>query len=331
MQTYSPIFQDVTSSPRFSRASIASNAGPSNASTSSKNQRTSAERDGDDKSYDRIQNSPVKHQGLNGLKNIGNTCFMNSVIQCLSNTKQLLEYVRKDLYVNDINTTISGMKGALIRAFSQVIKELWSEDPGDRVVNTVSLKSQIQRFAPRFMGYAQQDAQEFLRYLLEGLHEDVNRVSSKPTPILTEIEERLSDSEKSAESWNRYLRMDNSKIVDIFVGQLKSTLKCTHCGHCSVTFDPFWDLSLPIPQKSGSVRLSQCLEYFTREETLDGDEKPVSLIFAVFVHEFVVFTSFFYGLFSRVVFTCFFFRHVLNARRGGSARNLSVYRSSQKY
>lgn len=159
----------------------------------------------------------------------------------------------------------------------QVIKELWSEDPGDRVVNTVSLKSQIQRFAPRFMGYAQQDAQEFLRYLLEGLHEDVNRVATKPTPILTEIDEKLSDSEKASESWQRYLRMDNSKIVDTFVGQLKSTLRCTHCGHCSVTFDPFWDLSLPIPQKAGSVRLSQCLESFTREETLDGDEKPVSI------------------------------------------------------
>lgn len=70
--------------------------------------------------------------------------------------------------------------------------------------------------------------------------------------------------------------MDNSKIVDIFVGQLKSTLKCTYCGHCSVTFDPFWDLSLPIPQKVGPIRLQQCLDSFTREETLDGDEKPVS-------------------------------------------------------
>lgn len=85
---------------------------------------------------------------------------------------------------------------------------------------------------------------------------------------------RFSDAEKAAESWQRYLRTENSKIVDIFVGQLKSTLRCTHCGHCSVTFDPFWDLSLPIPQRTGQLRLSQCLEYFTKEETLDGDEKP---------------------------------------------------------
>nr|CAI5844902.1 unnamed protein product [Callosobruchus analis] len=222
----------------------------------------------------RSTTTSAKTLGLNGLKNIGNTCFMNSVIQCLSNTRWLLEYLKKDGHLRDINTSISSMKGALIKAFAEVIKELWSEDSSDRVVNTVSLKSQIQRFAPRFMGYAQQDAQEFLRYLLEGLHEDVNRVTEKPKPILTEIDDTLSDSEKAQESWRRYLRLENSKIVDHFVGQLKSTLKCTFCGHSSVTFDPFWDLSLPIPQRTGLLRLSQCLDSFTREETLDGDEKP---------------------------------------------------------
>ena len=81
------------------------------------------------------------------------------------------------------------------------------------------------------------------------------------------------------EAWKRYLRYDDSKIVDMFVGQLKSCLECSVCGHCSVTFDPFWDLSLPIPSKSGQVRLAQCLDLFTKEEVLDGDERPVSFYF----------------------------------------------------
>lgn len=99
------------------------------------------------------------------------------------------------------------------------------------------------------------------------------------------------DAEKAQQSWMRYLRMDNSRIVDIFVGQLKSTLRCTHCQHSSVTFDPFWDLSLPVPQKTGQLRLSQCLDSFTKEETLDGDEKPVSglnvFLFACYIFSFL--------------------------------------------
>lgn len=111
---------------------------------------------------------------------------MNSVLQCLSNTRPLLDFLLKDEYKRDINTTTSSMKGALINEFSEVIHELW-EVGGDHVVNTSKLKTHIQRFAPRFIGYSQQDAQEFLRYLLEGLHEDVNRVKVKPQPIHTDI------------------------------------------------------------------------------------------------------------------------------------------------
>lgn len=124
------------------------------------------------------------------------------------------------------------------------------------------------------MGYSQQDAQEFLRYLLEGLHEDVNRITAKPSAITTDIDDSFSDNEKATEAWRRYVRYESSKIVDMFVGQFKSTLKCTVCGHASVTFDPFWDLSLPIPSRSSNIRLSQCFELMTKEEVLDGDEKP---------------------------------------------------------
>jgi len=210
--------------------------------------------------------------GTGGLKNLGNTCFMNSVIQCLSNTKLLVDYLLSDSYTQDINTTNSSMKGSLIKAFSTLIKGLWK--PGSRVIDPSSLKGAVQRFAPRFSGYNQEDSQEFLRYLLEGLHEDVNRVTVKPQPINTEIDSNLSVQDQGMEAWKRYLRRDDSKLVDIFVGQLKSTLRCSTCDYESVTFEPFWDLSLPIPSRSGEVSLTECMEAFTKEEVLDGDEMP---------------------------------------------------------
>ena len=109
------------------------------------------------------------------------------------------------------------------------------------------------------------------------------------------------DSEKAIESWKRYLRRDDSKIVDLFVGQLKSTLQCTVCGHCSVTFDPFWDLSLPIPPSSKSnVKLHHCLDLFGKEEILDGDEKPVGTMFATLSSIHIVSSLCFFFVFRRV-------------------------------
>ncbi|XP_013420929.1 ubiquitin carboxyl-terminal hydrolase 2 [Lingula anatina] len=211
--------------------------------------------------------------GLTGLRNVGNTCFMNSILQCLSNTQLLVEYCLKDNYAKDLNKTTSSMKGQLMNAYASLMKQLW-KDYTD-CVSPTSFKSQIQRFAPRFMGYNQQDSQEFLRYLLQGLHEDINRVQSKPKPMIIsdKDEENLSTSEKATMYWKSYLRIDDSKIVDLFVGQLRSTLTCTACDHSSVTFDPFWDLSVPIP-KSSNITIMHCIQEFMREEILDDDERP---------------------------------------------------------
>lgn len=77
-------------------------------------------------------------------------------------------------------------------AFANLLSDMWNEG-GDssRALNTGPFKAQIQRFAPAFSGYQQHDAQEFLRKLLEGLHEDVNRVTAKPKPITEDIDDDL--------------------------------------------------------------------------------------------------------------------------------------------
>lgn len=211
-------------------------------------------------------------EGLVGLKNLGNTCYMNSILQCLSNTKPLLEYCIKENY--DVNSS-SSQKGAIVRAFSSLLQSVWKDGPSSMGVSPNNFKSVFQKFAPRFAGYSQQDAQEFLRYLLQGLHDDINRVKYRPKASTSEDNDYMSDSQKAATAWKKYLTYDDSKIVDLFVGQLKSTLRCCVCGYSSVTFDPFWDLSVPIPKGSTEVNLKECLNLFTREEILDGDERPM--------------------------------------------------------
>ncbi|CAG9819767.1 unnamed protein product [Phaedon cochleariae] len=195
--------------------------------------------------------------------------------------KALLTQTRLN-FLSKSNTTLgtSSLEYVVPRheALIENDEKLWSNDPSIRVVCLDDLKLRIQRFAPQFRGSSQQDAQEFLCYLLEGLHEDVNMAVDEPNPnpkpVLMEIDKSFSFNVDAMDSWSRFLIMNKSKFVDNFVGQLKSTLRCTFCGYCSETFDPFWELSLPIPQRSGQLSLSHCLDSFTSVEILDGEEKP---------------------------------------------------------
>ncbi|XP_029770723.1 ubiquitin carboxyl-terminal hydrolase 2 isoform X2 [Suricata suricatta] len=211
-------------------------------------------------------------QGLAGLRNLGNTCFMNSILQCLSNTRELRDYCLQRLYVRDLSHSSSGHT-ALMEEFAKLIQTIWTSPPND-VVSPSEFKTQIQRYAPRFVGYNQQDAQEFLRFLLDGLHNEVNRVTVRPKSNPENLD-HLPDDEKGRQMWRKYLEREDSRIGDLFVGQLKSSLTCTDCGYCSTVFDPFWDLSLPIAKRGyPEVTLMDCMRLFTKEDVLDGDEKP---------------------------------------------------------
>uniref|UniRef100_A0A8B9E6C3 Ubiquitin carboxyl-terminal hydrolase n=1 Tax=Anser cygnoides TaxID=8845 RepID=A0A8B9E6C3_ANSCY len=187
-------------------------------------------------------------QGLTGLRNLGNTCFMNSILQCLSNTRELRDYCLQNQYLRDLNNN-SRMRTALMAEFAKLIQLLWTSSPNDSV-SPSEFKTQIQRYAPRFVGYNQQDAQEFLRFLLDGLHGEVNRVLVRPRASADTLD-HLPDDEKSRQMWRRYQEREDSRVSDLFVGQLKSSLTCSECGYCSTAFDPFWDLSLPIPKVRG--------------------------------------------------------------------------------
>ncbi|XP_004585221.2 ubiquitin carboxyl-terminal hydrolase 2 isoform X2 [Ochotona princeps] len=211
-------------------------------------------------------------QGLAGLRNLGNTCFMNSILQCLSNTRELRDYCLQRLYLRDLSHS-SNAHGALMEEFAKLIQAIWTSSPND-VVSPSEFKTQIQRYAPRFVGYNQQDAQEFLRFLLDGLHNGVNRVTARPKSTPENLD-HLPDDEKGRQMWRKYLEREDSRIGDLFVGQLKSSLTCTDCGYCSTVFDPFWDLSLPITKRGyPEVTLMDCMRLFTKEDVLDGDEKP---------------------------------------------------------
>lgn len=142
-----------------------------------------------------------------------------------------------------------GMHGQVAEAFGDTIQNLW-ESPSFSSYAPRRLKGTCSRFAPQFAGYGQHDTQEFLAFLLDGLHEDLNRIRKKPYIEKPDWKAGGGDrelAELGRECWDGYKKRNDSVIVDLFQGQLQSTLVCPDCHKESITMDPFMYLTVPLP------------------------------------------------------------------------------------
>lgn len=207
--------------------------------------------------------------GVVGLRNLGNTCFLNSSLQCLSATIPLTDYFLGYNYRSEINEdNFLGTQGKLVTAYAELMKIMWLGKSSS--IQPVSFKSQLEQFAPQFIGTEQHDAQELLSFLLDGIHEDLNRIPLKP--YIEDIDsDGTNDEQDAIEAWKNYLRRDKSLIVDIFQGQLRSTCQCLTCGHKNIRFEPFMYLSLPISDSCRSLK--DCLDLYLQQELLQGENR----------------------------------------------------------
>lgn len=131
-----------------------------------------------DSIYDR--KTPSLVEGQCGLWNIGNTCFMNSVLQCLSHTLDLSKFARSSSAssaVVDKGSSSSAKDQKIWTEFCKLLTQMWQT--GTKSVNPSDLKMALSSKYRMYSGSAQQDAQEFLRYLLDSLHSALNKGGQK--------------------------------------------------------------------------------------------------------------------------------------------------------
>jgi len=197
-----------------------------------------------------------KVPGVVGIRNHGNTCFINSILQCLSYTDILAEYFVLDQYKSDLRrrrrlnaftkAAAGTGKGEVTEQLAMLLKSLWSLQYDPEISD--KFKSLVDKYGSQYKGGSQHDAQEFLLWLLDRVHEDLNTATKKKYKHIKSSSGRPDDV-VAAESLANYTRCNNSFVVDIFQAQFRSSLTCPSCERQSNTFDPFLCVSLPIPQK----------------------------------------------------------------------------------
>ena len=188
-----------------------------------------------------------------GLSNMGNTCYMNSALQCLLHVPEINYYFFYNIYKKELNfDNPLGYHGDVANAFGSLLKQAFDHVKNGSSISPREFKSTIGRYSSMFSGYLQQDSQELLSWLLDALHEDLNRIHKKPyceKPELKddEIDDPQAINKLANTCWNQHKARNDSVIIDLFTGLYQSTLICPDCGKKSITFDPFNDLTLPLP------------------------------------------------------------------------------------
>lgn len=218
---------------------------------------------------------------ITGLRNLGNTCYINSMIQCLFATKEFRNLFISSIYKKFLKSNKSNLP-QLSNGFYLLFKKMYLN--GGCSVVPISFLKICNIFRPDLkIPDDQQDTTEFLMLVLDKLHDELSNqdevVNAYPNLMLYD-ENQLNVEPKEYKRWFDKNVIGNglSPIDDIFQGQIEHSLQCQRCGHSSFNYSTFYVLSLAIPKPSGStfsknkrVKLEDCLNMYTSGEILSGE------------------------------------------------------------
>lgn len=218
---------------------------------------------------------------ITGLRNLGNTCYINSIMQCLFATREFRDLFISSAYKKFLKANKNKIP-QLSNGFYLLFKKMYLN--GGCSVVPISFLKICNILRPDLkIPDDQQDTTEFLMLILDKLHDELsnqdNVVNEYPNLILYD-EQELNVKENDYKRWFDKNVIGNglSPIDDIFQGQIEHSLQCQRCGHSSYNYSTFYILSLAIPKptmtgfsKSKRVKLEDCFDMYTSDEVLSGE------------------------------------------------------------
>ena len=218
-----------------------------------------------------------KAHGKVGLVNLGNSCFLNSVIQSLRYCTDFSNYFTSGAYMAHLKN--DRPTAAIVEETADVFKGMWNGDvrarasmaPRGFVASSARISSQSPTFEELFRG-GQEDSAEALTFVLDAIHEGVSRkvkMDVVGTPKTSEDVHQI----KALQAWSEFYAKGYSPVVEQFFGQLMTATICRNCKNKHSRFDPWMMIKAPIDAAAGNNQpLSACIDKAFDKEVVDDYE-----------------------------------------------------------